>query len=109
MAHKRGSRPDSGLGFQVKAFEVVPSWLGSGTNFYLTEIVHKVVSEKSTPAQIRQLIPHVSNNKECVDRLVRELTFANRLYKTLCEINLGHRHSRREQALSCLHLTKCKN
>ena len=33
MAHKRQSRPDAGLGFQVKALETsegVPSWLGSG-------------------------------------------------------------------------------
>ena len=34
MAHTRQSRPDSGLGFQVKVlktFQVVPSSLGSGT------------------------------------------------------------------------------
>ena len=34
MAHMRQSRPDSGLGVQVKvleAFQVVPSLLGSGT------------------------------------------------------------------------------
>jgi len=50
MAHARQSRPDSGVGVQVKGletFQVVPSLLGSGTKVIskrnLTEIsVHRV-------------------------------------------------------------------
>jgi len=48
---------------------------------YLTESVYKVVSQKSIPTQIRQLIFYISNSKEYVDGFVRELTFAKRLYK----------------------------
>ena len=48
MAHIRQSRPDSGLGFQVKALEpfpVVPSSLGSGAWLYslAVHIVYYVV------------------------------------------------------------------
>jgi len=61
----------------------VPSPLGSGSGVppYLTGSVDTVVLQKSIPAQIRQLILHISNNKGCVDRFVRELTFAQRLCK----------------------------
>ena len=36
MAHIRQSRPDSGIGFQVKVLEMiqcVPVWIGSGEDF----------------------------------------------------------------------------
>ena len=39
---------------------------------YLTESVHKVVSQKLIPAQIRQLILDASNDKGQVDEFVRE-------------------------------------
>ena len=52
-----------------------------GSCAYLTESVDKVVSQKSIPAQIRQLSLYMSNNKGPVDGVVRELTFAKRLYK----------------------------
>ena len=45
---------------------------------HLTESVTKVVVQKSTPAQIRQLILHICNNEGKVDGFVRELTFAGR-------------------------------
>ena len=81
MAHKRQSRPDSGLGIRVKVpktVEGVPSSLGSGPasvsvgsadysldkppGFHLSERVCKVVLQKSIPAQIHQLILFISNN-----------------------------------------------
>ena len=40
-----------------------------------------VVLQKSIPAQIRQLIFHISDDKGQVDGFVRELTFAKQLYK----------------------------
>jgi len=45
--------------------------------------MHKVVLQKSNPAQILQLILDISNNKGQVDGFVRELTFAKRLHKHL--------------------------
>ena len=47
---------------------------------YLTESVY-VILQKCIPAQIRELILHISNNKGYVDGFVRELTFAEELYK----------------------------
>ena len=48
---------------------------------YLTESVFKIVLQKSTPAQIRQLILYISNNNGLVDRFVGEFTFQKRLCK----------------------------
>ena len=44
-------------------------------NFY------KVVLQKSIPAQNREPILYISNNKESVDEFVQELTCRERLYK----------------------------
>ena len=46
---------------------------------YLTESVYKDVLQNSIPAQIRQLILYISNDKGDVDGFVRELTFAERI------------------------------
>ena len=46
-----------------------------------TPCVHKVVFEKSIPAQICQLILYISNDKGLVDGFVRELTFARRRHE----------------------------
>ena len=53
-----------------------PTWfrLVQVLHFYLTERVNKVVLQMSIPAQIRQLIFYISNNKGQVDGFVRELT-----------------------------------
>ena len=48
---------------------------------HLTARVYKVVMQKSAPAQIRQLVLHISNDKGYVDGFAWELTFATRLYK----------------------------
>jgi hypothetical protein len=48
---------------------------------YLTEILCKVGLQKSIPAQTRQRILHIDNTRGQVDGSVREMTFANRLYK----------------------------
>ena len=48
---------------------------------FITESVYKVVLKKSIPAQIRQLIRYHYEYEEYVDRCVRELTCARRLYK----------------------------
>ena len=45
------------------------------------ESVSKVVSHKSIPAQIRQLVLDISYDKGYVDGFVRELTFAKRPHK----------------------------
>ena len=42
---------------------------------YLTESVQKVVLQDLIPAQIRQLILYISNNRGQVDGFVWELTF----------------------------------
>ena len=47
---------------------------------YLTQSIFKDVLQKSSPAQIRQLILYNSNIEGSVDEFVRELTFAKRLY-----------------------------
>jgi len=52
----------------------------ASSQVYLTESVYKVVLQKSTPAQTRQLIFHPNNEKGHVDGFARELTFAHRLY-----------------------------
>jgi len=41
----------------------LPHTSGVSLHFYLTESVYKVVLQKSIPAQIRQLILHICNNK----------------------------------------------
>ena len=48
---------------------------------YLTESVYKVVLQMSIPAQIRQRVLYISNDKGLVDEFARELTFAKQLYK----------------------------
>ena len=55
--------------------------VASREHLFLTESVHKVILQQSIPAQIRQLIFIISNNKGQVDGFVGELTFANRLHK----------------------------
>ena len=63
--------------WQAQPQELVSrSSLGS----YLTESVYLVVLQKSIPAQIPQLVLHVSDNKGYVDGFVRESTFAKRPY-----------------------------
>ena len=54
---------------------------GVGGQVYLTESAYKIVVKKSIPAQIRQVILHISNDKDSVDGFVRELIFAKRRYK----------------------------
>ena len=49
--------------------------------FHPSKSVYRVVLSKSIPAQIRQLILHVSNRKGSVDEFVGELTSAKRLKK----------------------------
>jgi hypothetical protein len=44
----------------------------------LAESAYKVVLQKSIPAQIRQLILQISNDRGLVDGFVRELTSAKR-------------------------------
>ena len=61
-----------GLGFRV---------LGASLQTYLTESAHKVVLQKSIPAQIRQLILYIYDDEGQVDGFVREPTFAKQLYK----------------------------
>jgi len=46
----------------------------------ITESLYNVGSQKSTPAQIRQLILYYCQYQEQADRFMRELTFAKRLY-----------------------------
>ena len=48
---------------------------------YLTGSVYNVVLQKSNPAQIRQLILYIDDNRVQVDEVVRELTFAERLHE----------------------------
>ena len=47
----------------------------------LTESFHKVAVQKSIPAQIRQPILHINDNKGYVDGFVGELTYQKRLGK----------------------------
>ena len=47
-----------------------------GFRVYFTEIVDNVFSQKSIPAQTRQLVLYVSNDKGKVDGCVRKLTYA---------------------------------
>ena len=56
---------------------------------YPTERVDKVGWQKSIPAQIRQLVLYIINNKGQVDVLLRELTFENNFINTFCEIHPG--------------------
>ena len=83
MAHIRQSRPDSGLGVQVKvrkSFSIVSSLLGSGQRkqsagveerdkmplmqHHLTQSVFGVVVQESSPTQIRQRILYMSKTEE---------------------------------------------
>ena len=45
----------------------------------------EVVSQKSIPTQIRQLILYISNSKGWVDGFVGELTSAKRIQKHFCK------------------------
>ena len=54
-------------------------WSGEGLSLCLTESVHTVVLQKSIPAQSRQLILYISNNKGQVDEFWWDWTFAKRL------------------------------
>ena len=54
-------------------------WLS--LEFCLTESVHKVVLQKSIPAQICHLILHMGNNKGYVNGFVLELTLAEQIHK----------------------------
>ena len=56
-----------------------------GQRSYLIESFYKVVSQKSIPAQIRQLVLYTSRNKGYVHGFVRELTFAKRPFKHLLD------------------------
>ena len=51
---------------------------------YLTESVLRVVSQKSIPTQIRQLILCVSNRKKQVDRIFGGVAFCKTTLTTLC-------------------------
>ena len=51
------------------------------TNVISQKVFTQSLLQMSIPAQIRQLILLISNNKGQVDGFVRELTFTNRLYK----------------------------
>ena len=53
---------------------------------YFTESDCKVVLQKSIPAQIRQLVLYISNDKRYVDVCVQRLTFADYFINTFCEI-----------------------
>ena len=64
------------LGFRVEG----PAHM-DGDWPHLTVGVYKVVLQQSIPAQIRQLILYISNNKGLVDGFVLELTCAKRLDK----------------------------
>ena len=48
-------------------------------NFISQKVFVDVVLEKSIPAQIRQRILYIGNNKGYADEFVQELTFAKRL------------------------------
>ena len=50
------------------------------------ESVYKVVVQKSIPAQIRQLILYMSNNKERVEKFVGEIDFRKTTLQTLSVI-----------------------
>ena len=56
MAHIRQLRPDSGVGSQVQVLKLFPLRLKAATEDCHTKNVFKVVLQKSTPPQIRQLI-----------------------------------------------------
>ena len=65
-------------------FEVVaPAFSrgGEAQHLYFTECLHKVVLQKSIPAQIRQLILYISKNQGQVDEYVREFVVAKRLHQ----------------------------
>ena len=101
MAHIRQSRPNSGLGFFLKMFQVLLCLLGSGgccplldfmhsspcplssarPLFDPTQTVFEDVLQRLIPTQIRQLILYIRNSKGYFDGFVRELTSAKHLYK----------------------------
>ena len=55
---------------------------GARPRLYLAESVHIVFLQKSIPAQIRQLILYISNDKGEVDGYVRETTCSKQVYKS---------------------------
>ena len=65
--------------------------VGYHTRVYLTESFCQVVLKKSIPAQIRELIRYISNDKGYVDGFVRKLTFQNDLLSTVCEIRVSEK------------------
>ena len=54
--------------------EIDPKFDKVCLRFHRSESVYTVVLQKSTPAQLRQLILYISNNQGSVDRILRELT-----------------------------------
>ena len=52
-----------------------------GLEFSFTQSDYKLILQKSVPAQIRQRVIDIDNNKGEVGGFVRELTFAERPYK----------------------------
>ena len=54
---------------------------------YLPPSVSNVVLQESIPTRIRQLILYIGNSQDYVDGFVWELTPAQRLKNSLCEIN----------------------
>ena len=52
-----------------------------GRQLYVAYSVYGVVLKKLIPAQIRQIILYISNDKGYVGGFVRELTFAQQLCK----------------------------
>ena len=76
MEHISQSRPESGLGLSHPQHESLQNHLsrpqparsgdfeeGNMFRTYLTQRAYKVVLQKSIPAQIRQLILHVSDDQ----------------------------------------------
>jgi len=53
-----------GSGMTLRSGAVVRVYFLICFTFYLTESVYKVVLQKSSPAQVRQLILYISNDKE---------------------------------------------
>jgi len=89
MAQKRQSRPDSGLGLQLKFLQIsffsfiARKRRGAGdTQSYPTRSVFKVVLQKSTAPP--ELILYYYYYKEQVDDFLWELTFLKTTFKTLC-------------------------
>ena len=60
---------------------IAPTHIHPQGGFPLTQIVYQAVLQESIPAQIRQHILYISNDKGLADEFVRELTVTKRLYK----------------------------